>query len=104
MKRLIGWGGLFVVLAAFPLLPWLALDDAPAIEPPAQFRRTDLAWIKSLFEKHDPRGQTPDVVQSIQLDEARPSSTGCSTTLSNCAASAALPPSLRRDWPPLPPR
>jgi len=70
MKRLIGWGGLFVVLATLTLLPWLALDDAPAIEPPAQFRRTDLAWIKSLFEKHDPRGQTPDVVQSIQLDEA----------------------------------
>ncbi len=70
MRRLIGWGGLFAVLAALVVLPWLALDDAPAIEPPAQFRRTDLAWIKSLFEKHDPRGQTPDVVQSIQLDEA----------------------------------
>lgn len=70
MKRWIGWGGLSVVLAALILLPWLALDDAPAIEPPAQFRRTDLAWIKSLFEKHDPRGQTPNVVQSIQLDES----------------------------------
>lgn len=69
-KRWIGWGGLSAVLAALILLPWLALDDAPAIEPPAQFRRADLAWIKSLFEKHDPRGQTPDVVQSIQLDES----------------------------------
>jgi hypothetical protein len=70
MKRLISWGGLFTMLAAFAVLPWLMLDDAPSIEPPAQFRRTDLAWIKSLFEKHDPRGQTPDVVQSIRLDEA----------------------------------
>ena len=70
MKRLLGWGALFAVLAALTVLPWLMLDDAPAVEPPAQFRRTDLAWIKSLFEKHDPRGQTPDVVQSIQLDEA----------------------------------
>lgn len=70
MKRLVGWGALFAVLAALLMLPWLMLDDAPAVEPPAQFRRTDLAWIKSLFEKHDPRGQTPDVVQSIQLDEA----------------------------------
>ncbi len=70
MKRLVGWGALFAVLAALLVLPWLMLDDAPAVEPPAQFRRTDLAWIKSLFEKHDPRGQTPDVVQSIQLDEA----------------------------------
>lgn len=70
MKRLIGWGSLLAVLAALIALPWLMLDDAPAIEPPAQFRRADLAWIKSLFEKHDPRGQTPDVVQSIRLDEA----------------------------------
>jgi len=70
MKRWMGWGALSVVLAALILLPWLALDDAPAVEPPAQFRRADLAWIKSLFEKHDPRGQTPDVVQSIQLDES----------------------------------
>ncbi|MDO9221162.1 MAG: hypothetical protein Q7T90_09050, partial [Thiobacillus sp.] len=30
----------------------------------------DLAGIKSLFQKHDPRRQTPDVVQSIRLDEA----------------------------------
>lgn len=70
LKRLIGWSALLAVLAALVVLPWLMLDDAPAVEPPAQFRRTDLAWIKSLFEKHDPRGQTPDVVQSIQLDEA----------------------------------
>ncbi|MBI3432121.1 MAG: hypothetical protein HY018_07930 [Hydrogenophilales bacterium] len=70
MKRLLGWSALFAVLAALIVLPWLMLDDTPAAEPPAQFRRTDLAWIKSLFEKHDPRGQTPDVVQSIQLDEA----------------------------------
>ena len=70
MKRLLGWTALFAVLGALIVLPWLMLDDAPAIEPPAQFRRADLAWIKSLFEKHDPRGQTPDVVQSIQLDEA----------------------------------
>lgn len=70
MKRLIGWGSLFTALAVLIALPWLMLDNAPAIEPPSEFRRTDLAWIKSLFEKHDPRGQTPDVVQSIQLDEA----------------------------------
>lgn len=70
MKRLIAWGSLLVVLAALAVLPWLMLDDAPAIEPPAQFRRADLAWIKSLFDKHDPRGQTPDVVQSILLDES----------------------------------
>ena len=69
MKRLIGWSALFAVLAAFTVLPWLMLDDAPAIEPPAQFHRTDLAWIKSLFEKHDPRNQPSDVIQSIQLDE-----------------------------------
>ncbi len=70
MKGLIGWGALFVVLAALTVLPWMMLDDAPAIEPPAEFRRTDLAWVKTLFQKHDPRRQTPDVVQSIQLDEA----------------------------------
>ena len=70
MKRLVGWGALFAVLAALAVLPWLMLDDAPAIEPPAEFRRTDLAWVKTLFQKHDPRRQTPDVVQSIQLDEA----------------------------------
>ena len=70
MKRLIGWSLLFVVLAALTVLPWLMLDDAPTIEPPAEFRRTDLAWINSLFQKHDPRRQTPDVVQSIHLDEA----------------------------------
>jgi len=70
MKRLVGWGSLFAVLAALTVLPWLMLDDAPAIEPPAEFRRTDLAWVKTLFQKHDPRRQTPDVVQSIQLDEA----------------------------------
>lgn len=70
MKRLVGWSALFAVLAALTVLPWLMLDDAPAIEPPAEFRRTDLAWVKTLFQKHDPRRQTPDVVQSIQLDEA----------------------------------
>jgi len=70
MKRFIGWSLLFSVLAALIALPWLMLDDAPAIEPPAEFRRTDLAWVKSQFQKHDPRGQTPDVIQSIQLDEA----------------------------------
>ncbi len=70
MKRLIGWSALFVMLAGLIALPWLMLDDAPAIEPPGEFRRTDLAWIKSLFQKHDPRRQTPDVIQTIQLDEA----------------------------------
>ena len=69
MKRLILWSALFVLIAGLTLLPWLMLDDAPAIEPPAQFRRTDLAWVKSLFQKHDPRRQTPDVVQTIHLDE-----------------------------------
>lgn len=69
MKRLIAWIVPFAILAGLTLLPWLMLDDAPAIEPPAEFRRTDLAWVKDLFQKHDPRGQTPDVIQSIQLDE-----------------------------------
>jgi hypothetical protein len=52
------------------VLPWLLLDNTPAVEPSAAPRRTDLADIKSLFQKHDPRRQTPDVVHSIQLDEA----------------------------------
>ncbi|MBT9590578.1 MAG: hypothetical protein IV089_06675 [Thiobacillus sp.] len=69
MKRRIGWSVLFAVLAGFTVLPWLMLENKPAIEPPAEFHRTDLAWIKSLFQKHDPRSQTPDVVYSIQLDE-----------------------------------
>ncbi len=70
MKRLIVWSVLFAMLAGLTVLPWLMLDGAPAIEPPAEFRRTDLAWVKSLFQKHDPRRQTPDVIHSIQLDEA----------------------------------
>lgn len=70
MKRLLGWTALFALLVGFTVLPWLILDDAPAIEPPSEFRRTDLAWVKSLFQKHDPRRQTPDVVHSILLDEA----------------------------------
>jgi hypothetical protein len=70
MKRLIAWGTLLAVLSGLTLLPWLMLDDTPAIEPPGEFRRTDLAWIKSLFQKHDPRRQTPDVIHSIRLDEA----------------------------------
>jgi len=70
MKRLIGWGLLLSLLAAFTVLPWLMLEQAPAIEPPSEFRRTDLVWVKSLFQKHDPRRQTPDVIHSIQLDEA----------------------------------
>lgn len=69
MKRRIGWSVLFAVLAGFAVLPWLMLENKPAIEPPAEFHRTDLAWIKSLFQKHDPRSQTPDVVYSIQLNE-----------------------------------
>ena len=70
MKRLFAWSMLFVVLAAFTVLPWLMLDRAPAIEPPVAFNRTEMAGIKSLFQKHDPRRQTPDVVHSIRLDEA----------------------------------
>lgn len=70
MKRFIAWGSLFAMLAGLTVLPWLMLDDAPAIEPPAEFRRTDLAWIKSLFQKHDPRRQTPEVIHTLQLDEA----------------------------------
>ncbi|KVW93365.1 hypothetical protein [Thiobacillus denitrificans] len=69
MKRLIILNMLFVMLAGLIVLPWLMLDDAPAIEPPAEFRRTDLAWVRSLFQKHDPRRQTPDVTHSIQLGE-----------------------------------
>ena len=70
MRRLLAWSVLIAVLAGLTVLPWLMLDDAPAIEPPGEFRRTDLAWVKSLFQKHDPRRQTPDVIQTIQLDEA----------------------------------
>jgi hypothetical protein len=70
MRRILAWTLLFAVLAGALVLPWLALDDAPAIEPPAAFRRADLAWVKSLFQKHDPRRQTPDVIQTIQLDES----------------------------------
>jgi len=70
MKRFVGWSVLFAVLAGLTVLPWLMLDDAPAIEPPAEFRRNDLVWIKSLFQKHDPRRQTPNVIQTIQLDES----------------------------------
>jgi hypothetical protein len=69
MKRFIGWSMLFAVLAGFAVLPWLMLDAAPAIEPPAEMRRTDLAWVKALFQKHDPRRQPPDVIHSIRLDE-----------------------------------
>ncbi|MFO7541226.1 MAG: hypothetical protein R6W97_00255 [Thiobacillus sp.] len=70
MKRFAGWSLLLAVLAGFTVIPWLALDSAPAIEPPSQFHRSDFAWVKSLFQKHDPRKQTPDVVYSIRLDEA----------------------------------
>jgi len=70
MKRLIGWSVLLAMLAGLIVLPWLMLDDAPAIEPPAELRRTDLAWVRALFQKHDPRSRTPDVIHSIQLDES----------------------------------
>jgi len=70
MRRLFAWSVLFVVLGGLIVMPWLMLDAAPAIEPPAAFNRTDMAGIKSLFQKHDPRRQTPDVVHSIRLDEA----------------------------------
>jgi hypothetical protein len=69
MRRLILGGVFLAVLAGLTVLPWLMLDDEPAIEPPAEFHRTDLAWIKSLFQKHDPRRQTPEVTYSIRLDE-----------------------------------
>ncbi|MBN8759295.1 MAG: hypothetical protein BGO61_02595 [Thiobacillus sp. 65-69] len=70
MRRALAWILVGAMLAGLTVLPWLALDDAPAIEPPAAFRRADLAWVRSLFQKHDPRRQTPDVVQTIRLDEA----------------------------------
>ncbi len=70
MKRILGWSMLLMVLAGLAVLPWLMLDDAPAVESPAAFHRTDLAWIKSLFIKHDPRSQMPNVVYSIRLDES----------------------------------
>ncbi len=69
MRRALIWSLVFAILSGLLVLPWLALDDAPAIEPPAAFRRADLAWVKSLFQKHDPRRQTPDVIQTIRLDE-----------------------------------
>ncbi|MDP2031541.1 MAG: hypothetical protein Q8K12_18050 [Thiobacillus sp.] len=70
MRRLFAWSALAAVLAALTILPWLMLDKAPAIEPPSAFQRADLAGIKSLLLKHDPRRQTPDMVHSIRLDEA----------------------------------
>ena len=70
MKRAIAWSVLGAVVAGLLVLPWLLLDAAPAIEPPAEFARSDVAWIKSLFQKHDPRRQPPDTLHSIQLDEA----------------------------------
>jgi len=70
MRRLVAWTGLLIILAALTVLPWLMLDNAPTIEPPAEFQRADLVGIKSLFQKHAPRRQTPDVIQSIRLDEA----------------------------------
>jgi hypothetical protein len=70
MRRQIAWGVLLVVLGGLIVLPWLMLDAAPAIEPPAAFNRADMAGIKALLQKHDPRRQTPDVVHSIRLDEA----------------------------------
>lgn len=70
MKRAIIGAVAALLLAGLVVLPWLLLDRAPAIEPPPEFRRSDLAWIKSLFQKHDPRRQPPDILHSIQLDEA----------------------------------
>ncbi|MFN3543770.1 MAG: hypothetical protein ACK4UX_02855 [Thiobacillus sp.] len=70
MRRVLLAGALLTLSLALVILPWLLLDKAPAIEPPADFRRNDLAWIKSLFQKHDPRQQTPNIVHTIQLDEA----------------------------------
>ncbi len=69
MKRLFVWGLLLSLVAGLLVLPWLLLDDNPAIEPPGEFRRSDLGWVKSLFQRHDPRLNPPDVVQSIRLDE-----------------------------------
>ena len=59
-----------VLLASLAVMPWLALDNSPAVEPPAEFQRGDLAWVKSLSQKHDPRRKTPHVLQTLQLDEA----------------------------------
>lgn len=70
MRRALVWGALAALPGILVVLAWLLLEQAPAIEPPATARRADLAWIKSLFEKHDPRRQTPNIVHSIQLDEA----------------------------------
>lgn len=61
---------LLVLIGLPPLLAWLVLDDTPALEPPSRLQRDDLVWVKSLFEKHDPRRLAPDTVQSIRLDEA----------------------------------
>jgi hypothetical protein len=58
------------MLTGLAALPWLMLDSVPAIEPPAEFRHNDLAWVKSLFHKHDPRRQTPGVIHTIRLDES----------------------------------
>jgi hypothetical protein len=67
MKRLIAWSLLFAMLAGLTVLPWLMLERRRLIGHPASFA-TPICWIKSLFQKHDPRRQTPDVIQTIQLD------------------------------------
>lgn len=70
MRRFLAWSLALLLLLGVTVVPWMMLDDAPAVEPVGEFRRKDLAWIKSLFQKHDPRRQTPDVVHSIRLDES----------------------------------
>jgi len=69
MKRLVGWALLLSLLAVLLVLPWLMLDHNPALEPPEEFRRSDLTWVRSLFQRHDPRPYPPDMVHSIRLDE-----------------------------------
>ena len=68
-RRLFGWSALVVLLAVLLVLPWLVLDKTPAVEPPARLHYSDIVWTQTLFQKHDPRLQTPGIVQSLSLDE-----------------------------------
>ncbi len=68
-RRLFGWSALAVLLAVLLVLPWLVLDETPAVEPPAKLHYNDIVWTQTLFQKHDPRSQTPGIVQSLSLDE-----------------------------------
>jgi len=90
---------MFAMLAGLTALPWLMLDDAARHRTALRFRRTDLAWVKSLFQKHDPRRQTPDVIH--RFGSTKRTQSAAQLPQSSCARSAASPPKLTPASPPL---